>query len=191
MGVFELPEGYAPIRRIDLQKDKKLAVKVNGIALAVCLLPTLIGVATIRIPFFADTDREPLRMALIMLIGMIAYLFSHELVHGIGIKRYSGKKAKYGFTGMYAYAGSDAYFDKHQYRLIAFAPVVVFAVIFLALNLLLPQRWFWIFYFLQVMNFGGAAGDLFVAFLLRKMPADVMVQDEGTAMTFFSQAGHE
>ena len=71
--------------------------------------------------------------------GMVLYIFLHEFVHGIFIKRYSGKKADYGFTGMYAYAGSKPYFNKKSYLVIALAPVVLWGIVLTALLLIVPK----------------------------------------------------
>ena len=49
---------------------------------------------------------------------MLVYMVLHELVHGVFMKRFSGVKPNYGYTGMYAYAGSNAYFDKKSYIII-------------------------------------------------------------------------
>lgn len=42
----------------------------------------------------------------------LAYLVLHELVHGVLIWFFSGRMAHFGFSGLYAYAGSEAYFKK-------------------------------------------------------------------------------
>ena len=86
---------------------------------------------------------------------------------------------------MYAYAGSDAYFNKKQYVIIALAPVVFFGVVFLLLNLFLPSEWFWTIYLLQIFNLSGAAGDFYMTNLMTKLPADVLVHDSGTAMNIY------
>ena len=51
--------------------------------------------------------------------GYAAYVVLHELVHGVCMKYFSGAPVRYGFTGLYAYAGSEAYFTKKRYFIIA------------------------------------------------------------------------
>jgi len=194
MGIFELPEGYTEIRRVNLQKDIKLAILINVVALIIVALLVLIGltITPMSIPFTTGNLPNLLVYSLdllILLIGLIAYLISHEFVHGVFIKKYSGKKAKYGFTGIYAYAGSDAYFNKRHYLIIALAPVVFFGVIFLLLNLFLPLTWFWLIYFFQIFNLSGSAGDFYVAYLMLKSPDDVLTTDEGFEMILYSKNG--
>ena len=96
-----------------------------------------------------------------------------------------GKQVKYGFTGMYAYAGSNEdYFPKRQYICIALAPVILWGVIFAALQILLPE-WEWVIWFLQIMNIGGAAGDLYVTAKVAGMSKTILVMDTGVNMTVY------
>jgi len=187
MGILELPEGYAEIKRINLQKDRKLAILVNVMALVIAILMVVLGfvIKPMPAPFEIIIEFKFIHI-FGWLAAMFAYIICHELIHGVFIRKYSGKKAKYGFTGLYAYAGSDAYFNKSQYLVIALAPVIIFGIIFLTLNIVLPQ-WFWFIYLLQLINISGAAGDFYITYLIRKAPADVLTSDEGFTMIFFSR----
>ena len=187
----ELPEGYREILQIDLQKDKKLAVLVNGIAGAIAAVMLLLGVKFgVSISSAFDMS-QGLGMYFVrwiaMLAGMVLYLVLHELVHGICMKYFSGIKPHYGFTGMYAYAGSEAYFNKRSYIIIALAPIVVWGIVLLILNLLVPAEWFWIVYFIQVINISGAGGDLYVSARFAKLPKDILVNDTGVSMTVYAK----
>jgi len=192
MGVFDLPEGYAEFRRVNLQKDKKLAVCINAAALIIAALLVPLGLFMAPISFgaiFESFIYSPVGLllrSLMLICGLLIYLIAHELVHGIFIKKYSGRRAKYGFTGLYAYAGSAAYFNKRCYLIIALAPVVLLGALFLVLNVFLPIEWFWLVYLLQVINLSGAAGDLYVTAIMRKFPDDTLTQDTGFEMTFYS-----
>ena len=123
----------------------------------------------------------------VIVVGMIVYIVLHELVHGIVMKYYSKIKPTYGFTGMYAYAGSSAYFCKKHYIIIALAPIVLWGVGLLILNLLVPTGWFWVVYLIQMMNISGAAGDLYVSVSFSKLPEDILINDTGVSMTIYSR----
>lgn len=186
-----IPQEYRKIGHIDLQKDKKLALLVNLMAAGMMVL--LFALGTVLVPPFAqllplldDSLRFLLYMAL-LLVGLVVYIVLHELVHGVFMRAFSGVKPTYGFTLLYAYAGSTAYFSKRHYIIIALSPVVIWGLVLLLLNLLLPVSWFWPVYFIQVMNLSGAAGDLYVTWkMLFRLPADVLTQDTGVSMTFFA-----
>ena len=121
------------------------------------------------------------------MLGYIAYIVLHELVHGVFMKCFSGIKPKYGFTLMYAYAGSSAYFNKKSYIIIALAPVVIWGAVLGVLCAVLPQSWFWVVYLIQIGNISGAAGDFYVTFKFLKLPKDILVNDTGVAMTVYTK----
>ena len=182
----ELPEGYAEILHIDLQKDKKLMTIVN--VLAVVISVAMILIAAFLVPlgrYFAFNMTQ----LLVLCVGYVAYMVLHELVHGITMRCFSEAKVKYGFTGMYAFAGSDAYYCRKHYVIIALAPIVVWGIVLGILNFLVPMNWFYVVYLIQVGNISGAAGDLYVSWRFRKLPADILVRDTGVAMTVFSREG--
>lgn len=119
--------------------------------------------------------------------GYAAYVVLHELVHGVCMKYFSGAPVRYGFTGLYAYAGSEAYFTKKRYFIIALAPVAVWGVVLLALCMLVPAPWFWTVYLIQIGNIAGAAGDFYVVWRFAAMPPDILVRDAGVDMTVYSR----
>lgn len=186
---LELPQEYTEFFKIDLQKNKKTAIWVNLLSAVIAVGMIMLGCAFV--PLSALFNMESglgmyfLRWCLIF-AGLVVYMVLHELVHGVFMKRYSGIKAKYGFTGLYAYAGSLAYFNKPCYLIIALAPVVVWGVVLAVLTFIVPPVWFWMVYMIQVINISGAAGDFYVTYKMLKMPQDILVQDTGVAMTIYA-----
>ena len=126
---------------------------------------------------------------LTLLAAYIAYIVLHELTHAAAMRFFGGGKVRFGFTGMYAYAGSETdYFDRFAYRIIALAPLVVWGVVFALLMVLVPRAWFWVAAFLQLGNISGAAGDIYVACRLQTVPRDTLTRDTGLAMWMYSAA---
>ena len=192
MNSFEvLPEGYKEILHIDLQKDKKLMLIVNGIAVLIMVLMLVVAAAIVPLTTLIDYEQpsELLHKVAVLGIGSLAYIILHEAVHGIFMRRYCTAKVKFGFTGMYAYAGSEGYYCRKHYITIALAPIVIWGVVLLVANLLVPVSWFYVIYFIQVTNISGAAGDLYVSRKMSKLPQDILVRDTGVAMTVFSREG--
>lgn len=179
---LRLPEHYQKLFQIDLQKDKKLALLVNGLALAIAVPVTVLGFFVQPIGSFFD---EGILGMLGFLLGMVVYMALHELVHGIFMRWFSGVRPHYGVTALYAYAGSDAYFDRTHYIIIALAPVVVWGVVLGVLCLVTEGYWFWLFYLLEMLNLSGAAGDFYVTWRFSKLSPDILVQDTGVAMTVY------
>ena len=185
-----LPDGYGQIYEINLQKNKKKMLLVNGIALLISVLMVVPMCFYIPITELFSFEKGILQyfIRFAALFGLsIVYMVLHELVHGITMKLCGTKKVKYGFSGLYAFAGSDDYYDKKSYITIALAPVVLWGVVIAIINCFMPREWFWVVYFLQIMNISGAAGDMYVTFKFSKMPKDILVRDHGVGMKVYSK----
>lgn len=185
-----LPEHYGELFHIDLQKDKKLALIINGIALVIMVVMAVAGHLLVPVSTLFDMSQGlgaySLRFGGII-VGSVIYIILHEAVHGVFMYGYSKTKPKFGFTGMYAYAGSEVYFNKSNYLVIALAPVVIWGVVLAIATALVPDTWFWVIWFIQICNLSGAAGDLYVTWRFSKLPKDILVQDTGVAMTVFGR----
>ncbi len=185
-----LPEGYKEIYSVDLKKNKKLSLLVNGIAIMICVVMAIL--MNFYVPFSTLFDMEGgfvayiIRFVSLMLLSVL-YIVLHEIVHGIAMKMCGTKKVKYGFTGVYAYAGSEDYYDKKAYIFIALAPVVLWGVVLAIVNFLVPTSWFWVIYIVQISNLGGAAGDYFVTVKFSRLPKDILVKDYGVGMVVYSK----
>ena len=184
-----LPDGYREICSVDLKKDKKAAVCVNLLAIAIAVILVLPMNAVV--PFYrslvSQTDiKDILIKYVVLLVLMVLYVILHELVHGIAMKICGTKKVKYGFNGMYAFAGSADYYDKTAYIFIALAPIVLWGVVLAVVNILVSAEWFWVIYIIQVLNLSGAAGDLYVSVKFSRLPRDILVQDYGIGMVVYS-----
>ncbi|MBQ8994931.1 MAG: DUF3267 domain-containing protein [Oscillospiraceae bacterium] len=188
-----LPEGYSEYYSVDLQKDKKTATFVNVLSLVLSLavgIPMHLSYPIWHLFEMEDGFGAYLARMLVFLVSLIAYLCLHELTHAAVMKYYGATKVRFGFTGLYAYAGSlEDYFGKLPYIHIALAPVVVWGIVFFLLAFLVKGPWLWVVYFLQIMNIGGAAGDLYVAAKFSRFPSDILVRDTGVDMTVFSREG--
>lgn len=188
--VEKLPKGYKEICSVDLQKNKKTALFVNilAIVIAIVLAVPMHFVVPVSTLFSMEKGISDylLRFAAILVLSVI-YLVLHELVHGIAMKLCGTKKVKYGFTGLYAFAGSSDYYGKGAYLFIALAPIVLWGVVIAVVNLLVPIEWFWVVYYVQLFNLSGAAGDLYVTVRFSKMPKDILISDHGVGMRVFSK----
>ncbi len=189
-----LPENYTEIYSIDLQKNKKMSLLINTIAviIAVAFIVPVHSIIPITSLFDMSNGLGVYAVRfIVLLVAMLVYMILHELVHGITMKIFGTKKIKYGFTGLYAYAGSDDYYDKKSYITIALAPIVVWGFVLTIACFLVSREWFWVVYFIQIINLSGAAGDLFVTVKFSKMPKDILIHDHGVGMTVYSTVKEE
>ncbi len=189
-GVQILPEGYSEIYAIDLQKNKKIALFVNILAIIISILlvvPMCFVVPISSLYSMESGMQNYIIRFIVFFVLIVLYMILHELVHGIAMKICGTKKVKYGFTGLYAFAGSTDYYDKTAYIFIALAPVVLWGIVLAIVLLLVSVEWFWVVYLIQVVNLSGAAGDLFVTIKFSRLPKDILVQDHGVGMKVFSK----
>lgn len=187
----EIPSSYHECARIELQKDRRTMMMMNIFGIIIMVAMT-VGMAIFR-PIHALFDMSQglgaytLRFVGLIL-GYVLYIVLHELTHACVMRLLGARNVQFGFTGMYAYAGSDAdYFDRSGYVCIALAPLVIWFVIFFSAGSLVPPDWFWVFYLLQIGNVAGSAGDMYVTGRILRMPKDTLVMDTGISMTFLSQ----
>lgn len=188
-----LPEGMVVRDEINLQKDRRTALVVNAAALVVMIAMGFGMNFVIPVSEMFGVEEgltSSLVHALALLASYIAYIVLHELTHAAVMRLFGAGKLCFGFTGLYAYAGSrEDYFDKSSYRLIALAPLVVWGLILGLIQSLVDRSWVWVVWFLQMGNVSGAAGDVYVTLRLMRQPRDVWIQDTGFAMTVWGWPG--
>ncbi len=185
-----LPLEYEEILSVDLQKNKKLSLLLNGLALVVALLMAvpMSFVVPISTLYNMDQGIKPYAIRFgVLLLMLVVYMLLHEAVHGIAMKICGTKKVKYGFTGLYAFAGSSDYYDKKSYIFIALSPVVIWGVIIGIINFFVPTQWFWAVYIIQIINISGAVGDLYVTVRFSKLSKDILITDCGVGMTVYER----
>lgn len=183
-----LPEGYREIYSVDMDGDKKVALKINGLALLIAAAMAAVMVPLVPVStLFTDTSGElSVIKPIVLMAGLIAYIILHEAVHGVAMKCCGCGRVRFGFKGSYAFAMTDDYIPRRPYLIIALAPIVVWGIVLAVVNFLVPRDWVWVVYLIQISNISGAAGDLFISFKLRKLPSDLLVKDEGVSMTVYS-----
>lgn len=210
-GFERLPGGYELYEIVDLsgretgnawgeaggenmETDSK-TLAISGLAIVAVMV--FYGLCVLKHPISEAFSMSVFQIAFAfggMIIGLVAYLFLHEGVHGFFIKMFSGQKPFYGKdlkAGMF-YAGSHCFFTKFAYVVIALAPFVIWSIV-LALLLRdlavgMPQFW-WYLYAIQIFNFSGAIGDLYITWRVLRMPKAVLVQDDGIVMRFYVPRG--
>ena len=184
----EKPEKLKTEHVIDPEGDKKLRLYLSlG---AVGLAAVLVGIGCIFVPITKLYDvggvgRFILRAVLIIVMAA-AYYCVHELVHSYVLKRLTGITAKIVFEKYHARCVNDAVFTLKGYLIYCFAPVVIIGVLLLVLNIVLPDKFFWQVYIIQIINIAGAAGELYAAYRLIKEKKELAVLDDGEKLTYWT-----
>lgn len=188
-------QNYRLFRRLDLKKDEKLALRLN-LAGLLPLIPFgavyLVLFLTDRAAFFLDIDEAGVSLTrailpmicLLPLYGLLIY--SHELIHGAFFRLYSSGRIRYGFTGLFAYAGNPGMaYPKRVYTVIGLAPAVILTAILAVLCIFVRSGWFFALYWAMAIHLGGCAGDVYVTWILRKLPEETRIEDTGLCMSIY------
>lgn len=193
MNYKQLPEGYYFKETIDLSENKKIFWTVNGASIIVAVLMVVAG--WLICPLNSVTTGWSLMSLIpvaVAIVGYFIYLILHEAVHGVFMFIFSHTKVKFGFKKIYAYAGSKSYFDKKSYIVIGLAPVVLWGIVLAVLNIFFYSgMWFWVIWFIQIGNIGGATGDIYVTYRMVHAPKDVLVQDSGVSMDVYYRGAEQ
>ena len=184
----EKPEVFMTERVIDPEGDKGLRLYL-GLGV-VGLAAVLVGIGCIFVPIAKLYDvggvgRFILRAVLIVVMAVVYYCV-HELVHSYVLKRLTGGKVKIVFEKYHARCVSDAVFTLKGYLIYCFAPVVIIGVVLLILNIVLPDKFFWQVYIIQIINIAGAAGEFYAAYRLVKEKKELAVLDDGEKLTYWT-----
>lgn len=184
----EKPEKLKTEHVIDPEEDKKLRLYLSlG---AVGLAAVLVGIGCIFVPIAKLYDvggvgRFILRAALIIVMAAVYYCV-HELLHACVLKRLTGDTAKIVLEKHHARCVSDTVFTLKGYIIYCFAPVVIIGTVLLILNIVLPDRFFWQVYIIQIINIAGAAGEFYAAYRLIKERKELAVLDDGEKLTYWT-----
>ena len=185
-----LPANFAQFHSLDLT-NRKLVIGMNvmGVLLLFIFGWLFLGVAALLTPqffwlelqIFAQLTKLPTILLIILLVVVL-----HELSHALFFWLFSRERPQVGFNLLYAYAAApDWYFTRRQFVLIGLAPVLL-----LTLAGLITMPWVSIITTTRLVlaltvNAAGAIGDFIVIIWVLGQPADILLRDEGTAVTAY------
>jgi Putative zincin peptidase len=123
----------------------------------------------------------------LVIIGFVAYIVLHELVHGAFFWIYSRNRPKFGFRKGYAYAAAPGwFFPRGQYLVIALAPFVLLSILGMALVAMVPVGAIVAILFGMVANAAGAVGDMWIAVKVLREHRKILIEDWGDGMNFYA-----
>lgn len=188
-----LPPNFSLFHTLDLA-NRKLMIGMNlaGVLLLFIFGWLFLGAAAFLNPQFFRLELQILvrvlsLSTLLLIIGLVVLL--HELCHALFFWLFSRQRPKIGFNLFYAYAAApDWYFTRSQFVLIALAPVLVLTLAGIIalplLDFLMTAR----IILALTVNAAGAVGDFMVVIWVLGQPANILLRDEGTAVSAYKKA---
>lgn len=177
------PGNWREINRWKLLGNSREIWRLTWISMGL-LVPAFIlfiGFAWLR-GGFADTNG--LDWALGAFLGTALSIVLHEIVHGLFMLLF-GALPQFGFkadVGVFYATAPGAVFSRNRYVIMALAPFILLTLVALWAIWTWPGRVAIFWSFVGVLNFSGAAGDIWIARYLLKYPATVFVVDEADGM---------
>ena len=184
-----LPEGYVQSGEINLNKNRRLAIALNLIAVPIAALSfflLLIFAGFVR-PSLINTTSTITVGVWVVVLGLMVLLFTiHELIHGFFFWLFTRSRPIFAIRLFYAYAGApDWYIPTRQFMIVALGPLVIIGVVGMLLMLLVPESWVVLIAIMVALNSGGSIGDLLVFTRLLKLSPTSLANDTGDVMSFY------
>lgn len=203
--ITTLPENYVERRTLDLSKDLGLMMRLQFFGTIALLLTgwvfwrityALRPDANQVLSLQAFTQRGPdgsftITLPILFLVSLAAatvlLVVFHEAVHGLFFWLFTGRRPRFGFKGLYAYAASPVgvYIPRNQYLMVGAAPLVILTLVGVLLIPIIPLIALPALFIFLISNTAGSVGDLFVVGWLLREPPQVVLIDSGDAMTSF------
>jgi len=191
------PENYQLARKIDLQTDQTLLVKLNLWGL-VTLIPTGYVFLRIGMEFHPEIHTlyqiltpslSPIIQIAILLVALAAVILAHELIHGVFFWIITRQRPFFGFKGAYAFAAApDWYIPRNTYFLIGAAPLAIITIIGISILPLISINFIIAWLFSLLANTSGSVGDIYVLATLLRYPATAMIQDRGDVISIYTES---
>ncbi|MBK8901129.1 MAG: DUF3267 domain-containing protein [Anaerolineaceae bacterium] len=188
-----LPPAFTKFHSLDLT-NRKLIIAMNMVGLLLLFIFgwLFMGVAAFLNPEFFWLELRIFVATLTLpafLLTVAVVVVLHELSHALFFWLFSRERPKIGFNLLYAYAAApDWYFPRRQFVLIGLAPVLLLSLVgvvtlplvdfFMAVRLILALT----------VNAAGAVGDFTAVIWALGQPADILLRDEGTAVTAYKSS---
>jgi hypothetical protein len=205
--IIDLPDNYIRIDTLDLSRDIGILIKMQ-IAVLLSFIP--LGWFFLWVTFALRPDAgevlpqwglfdltisngfsvqisATMQIALSLLIAVVLLIVIHEGIHGLFFYLFTGRRPRFGFKILYAYAASPegVYITRGQYFLVGLSPLVIMTIIGLCLIPILPLFTLPSLVFILILNTSGSVGDIVMMAWLLRQPKDALIRDTGIMVTAF------
>lgn len=182
-----LPPLYGPRATIDLKEDRRAAITIQVIFVAIAV--TVFGLALVfKFPLSSDLDTWV--SIVVTIVACLFYMAAHELTHAGFLWLFSRVRPAITLRFPYLTVGGRGYLNRRSFLIVALAPVIIWGIALVALLVALPPEFFFAVYIVAILNFAGSAGDYLQAYAVAKQPRTALIQDDGRVTTVYLPAEH-
>lgn len=177
-----LPLTYRLHRSIDLKKDRRYSLAVQGIFVVVALAAVA---AALLLDLSLGSSLSSIVMVPVVLAVCLVYMAVHEVTHGVVLQLLTRLRPSYAVRFPFLTTGSEAFLTKRNTMTVALAPSVIWGLALLIAVFALPPDYRLIAYIVLTLNFAGSAGDYVEAWVVGRQRHDVLVRDDGDKVHVF------
>lgn len=181
----ELPATYVDYRTVDFKKDRKIAILIQTVFLAVALLAIAVALL-FELPLASDW--HPVVTIIVTVLAGLVYMAAHEATHGVILRLLTGAKPSYRFRFPFLTTSISIYLTRRSVITTALAPCVIWGVVLLVALFLVPPEARLTVYVVLALNFAGSAGDYIEATLALRQPPRTLLQDDADRIHIFRPA---
>ncbi|MEV1128915.1 DUF3267 domain-containing protein [Agromyces sp. NPDC049794] len=181
-----LPDSYRRHDIVDLKKDRKLALAVQGGFVLLAVLAVAVALLA-KLPL--QTEWNPFVTIVVTVVACLVYMVAHEATHGVVLQILTKVKPSYRMRFPFLTTGGNAYLTPRSAIVVALAPMVIWAIVLIVALLVVPQEWRFTVYVVLALNFAGSSGDLVEVYVLSRQRRDALVQDDGDKIHVFHPVG--
>lgn len=166
-------ENYGLFKSLDLEKDQRINIFCKAGGGFIYFSMIVIGYFLSNQSLFFDFKNFQLLFLQfsLVIVFYVLYMLLHELIHFIAAKIVK-VKCKWQTDGIIPYVSLENDIIKNKkYYFIIFAPIIVFTVILIPIQIIISIYafdWFWLIWLSIIQNFSSSVGDLVAFFLTRK-----------------------
>jgi hypothetical protein len=173
---IELPSSYQQHMTVDLKKDRKFTVAVQGIFVPGVLLA---AVAALLLDLAPTTSWPHLVTIPVTLAVCLVYMAVHEVTHGVALQLLTKVKPSYTVRFPFLTTGNHAFLTRRSAVIVALAPAAIWGIALVVALLTLPPDYLLSAYILLTLNFAGSAGDFVEVYVLSRQQQDALVKNDG------------
>lgn len=180
-----LPENYREWLKINLFEEMEIVKNLSRLEIILAGLLFLLGINLVSISEFTRGTGTA-KKVLLLILCFAGFLVVRELIHACILKLFGAEKIDVEIKPVYSTVSAKTFFFKMPYLLICLLPLLITGAILVAICTYVPKEYFWCVYPAVIANFSGSSADYYVIKQTAQAPDDVLVLDEGTAITLYS-----
>lgn len=122
-----------------------------------------------------------------LFLAVVLVVIVHEAIHGLFFYLFTGRRPRFGFKILYAYAASPegVYITRRQYLVVGLSPLVIMTIFGVLALPVLPLVAIPTLIYTLILNASGSIGDIAMIGWLLRQPKNALIKDTGILVAAF------